>query len=200
MSLAGVTMVPAISGQPRALPVECALQDIICQHRHLARVLAALEAHAKAIEAGDVLMDADFIVAALRYIHTFSYGIHQPAEEKFLFHAMRLGGAPGDVIDTAIAAHGAGAKELARLENLFVENRMPPALTSSAFLQLLPDQLSLEYDSLAYEEKVVLPCAVETLAATDWPPIADAFHLHEDPLFGRRFAAELVPLRRHLLN
>jgi len=145
-------------------------------------------------------MQTDFIAAALRYIHTFSYGIHQPTEEKYLFQAMRLGGAPGEVIDTAIAAHGAGAKELVRLENLFGESRMPPALASAAFLQLLPDQLSLEYDSLAYEENVVLPCAVETLAATDWPPIAAAFHLHEDPLFGRTFAPQLIPLRQCLLS
>jgi len=193
-------MVAAISGQPRALPVECALQDIICQHRHLARVLAALEAHAKAIEAGDVLMDADFVAAALRYIHAFGYGMHQPTEEKYLFRAMRLGGAPGDVIDTVVAAHDFGAKDLARLENLFAESRMPPALASAAFLQLLPDQLSLEYANLAYEEKVVLPCAVETLAAADWPTIADAFHLHEDPLFGRKFAPELAPLRQCLLH
>jgi hypothetical protein len=74
------------------------------------------------------------------------------------------------------------------------------ASSHTGFAQLLPEQISLEFEHISYEESVVLPCAVELLPADDWPPIAKAFRSHDDPLFGAHLAPELAPLHYLLID
>lgn len=175
-------------------PVEVAVQRICCQHRNIARVFRAHESHANAIATASRAPDFILIRAILHYIDIFSYGVHHPAEEKFLFSAMRQSGAPGQVIDNAVLAHRSGAEKFVVLQSAFEAWSNQPGMHNPPFLELAPGYISFEFDHMAYEESVVLPCALDNLLADDWEPIAEAFRSHDDPLFGIRPAPELASL------
>jgi hemerythrin-like domain-containing protein len=179
-------------------PVEVAVRHICTEHRNLARVFKVQESHAKAIAKGECAPDLLLFAALLRYLDSFSYGVHHPAEENYLFPAIRQSGAPAHVIDNALVAHNVGAKKLAALQGAFEVWQNRPRLHNPAFLELVPDYVSFEFDHMFYEESVVLPCALENLSAADWAPIAAAFCAHDDPIFGTRCAPVFASLHRML--
>ncbi len=181
-----------------ALPVEIAVRQICGQHRNLARVLKLQDDHAKGVASGRCAPDFPLLAAVLRYIETFSYGQHHPAEERYLFSAMRQHGVPGPVLDRVTGAHAWGVKRFLALQAAFAAWRHEPGSHHPPFLALAPRYALFEAEHIAFEESVVLPCAVDTLPASDWVPIASAFLAHDDPLSGGIPAPEFAPLHRLL--
>ncbi|MEO8102796.1 MAG: hemerythrin domain-containing protein [Betaproteobacteria bacterium] len=180
--------------------VEIAVGHICSEHRRIIRVLEALAAHGRDVAAGACAADLRLIDAMLSYFEMFSSRIHDEAEEKYLLPGMREHGAPDSVVDCAIGAHRAGRQRLTALRDIFRVWQDQPAVAAPAFLAQLPDHFAVETLSFSFEENVVLPCAFETLPTGSWTLIADAFGMHEDPLFGTRPAPALAPLQRCLFG
>lgn len=181
-----------------ALPVEVAVRQICGQHRNLARALKVQDDHAAGVASGRCAPDFQLIAAVLRYIEMFSYGQHHPAEERYLFSAMRQHGLPGHVLDHVTGARRWGVRKFLALQAAFAAWRLEPRSHHPPFLALAQRYALFEADHIAYEESVVLPCAVDTLPASDWVPIANAFLAHDDPLSGRSPAPEFAPLHQLL--
>lgn len=179
-------------------PVEIAIQHICVQHRNLARVFKCMEAEAPAIVEGTCSPAFTHMAAMLHYIDVFSGQIHHPAEEKYLFAAMRQNGTPDHITELAIDAHRAGTKKLAALQSAFPKQKDSFSSQYAHFLELLPGYIAFESDHMAYEESIVLPSAIDVLPAENWVQIADAFCSHNDPLFGVHLATEFAPLHRLL--
>jgi hemerythrin-like domain-containing protein len=130
----------------------------------------------------------------LHYIDSFSYGIHHPIEEDYLFSAMRQSGSANHAVDLAMSAHGTGAKKFAALRAAFEAWRDIPDMRNSPFAELVADYVAFEFEHMSYEEYTLLPAAVDTLPAKDWVSIAEAFDGTDDPLFGSKPAPALAPL------
>lgn len=196
----GTILIPRIQKQNSVFPIEFALQQICAQHRNLACVLSELELQAAAIAKGRLPADLRTLSALLRYLDVFAHGVHQQTEEDFLFSAMEQCGAPPHVVDGAMNVHGTALNKMTALMAEFAACRCQPDSSNSRFAQLLPEQISLEFEHISYEESVVLPCAIELLPADEWPPIAKAFRSHDDPLFGAHPAPELASLHHLLIH
>ncbi|MBK7470580.1 MAG: hemerythrin domain-containing protein [Betaproteobacteria bacterium] len=182
-----------------AFPVEVAVQRICGHHRNLARVFAAQQGHAEALAAGACPPDFPLMAAILRYIELHLLGNHHRVEESCLLAAMRERGASGQLVDTALGAHSQSAQKFAALQSAFGAWRQQPDLRNPPFLELAADYRECELGHIAFEEDVLLPCAVETLPASDWAAIAEAFRDQDDPLFGASPDPQLIPLQ-HLLG
>jgi hemerythrin-like domain-containing protein len=188
---------PVLAAGP-AFSVEIAVQHICGQHRNLARVFRAQKFHVEAIASGRCVPDFGAIAAMLHYVDLFSYNVHNPTEEKFLFDAMRRNGAPRQVVDKAAGAHAAGARAFAMLRSSFDAWHDQPRADDARFPELLAGYVAAEAEHMSYEERVLLPCALETLPADDWDMIAPAFQECNDPLFGPHLTPELEPLHQLL--
>lgn len=193
-------LTPGIPERGSVYPVELALQQICAQHRHLACVLAELEVQAAAIMMGQLPADFPALSALLRYLDVFAHGVHQQAEEEFLFSTLEQCGAPHHVVDGAMNVHRTALTKMTALKAELIACRFQPDASNTRFAQLLPEQISLEFEHISYEESVVLPCAIELLPAEEWPPIARAFRSHDDPLFGANPAPELASLHYLLID
>lgn len=182
-----------------AFPVEVALRHICAQHRNAGRVLREIEWQAEAAAKGLASADGRVVALMLRYMKDFFYGMHEPVEEEFLFSAMRKSGAPQHVIQSATSTHQLGEIKLGSLQDAIAARRATLELEPS-FFELLPPHVTFEFEHMAFEESVLLPYAVDLLAARDWVPIADAFEACEDPLFGPHPNAAFAPLRERLVS
>ena len=179
-------------------PVESALRKIHGQHRNVARVLAALREHAEACARGDAPADFALMDSMLGYVYMFCERIHHPTEEEFLFAALRRQKAPERMTAQAAEQHVLGTMKLNALRDALDLWRDRPDARSEGFLAQTADYLSFQFDHMSYEERVILPCAVDTLPADDWQLISDAFLAQNDPLFGPHLTPELTPLRELL--
>jgi hemerythrin-like domain-containing protein len=175
-------------------PVEVAVRNICDQHQDMARVFAALENHVKSVIVGERGPDFHLVAATLHYFDLFCHRMHHATEDKCLLSAMRQNGAPRDVVEIAIDAHHLGEAQFAAMLPAFDAWRNRLDVPNPKLLHTLTAYTSSERDCIAYEEGVVLPCAVDTLAARDWETIAVGMRTHDDPLFGAIPAAELAPL------
>lgn len=182
-----------------AFPVEVAVQRICRHHRNLARVFQAQQGHAEAVAAGACPPDFPLMAAILRYIGLHLLGDHYRVEERHLLFAMRERGASGRIVDAAQDAHHLRARKFAALQSAFGAWRQQPGLRNPPFLELAADYIAAELGHIAFEEGVLLPCAVETLPASDWESIAEALRDNDDPLFGSSPDPQLNPLQ-HLLD
>ena len=175
-------------------PVEVAVRHICAQHRNLGRVLSALETQVRTAR-HTVPPSAGQVSSMLEYINRFCMVIHHPAEEQYLFPAMRLAGVPQQILNHATRAHEENAANFARLQDAFAS---PHWKSLSTIPRQVADYVVGEFNHMAYEENILLPEAVELLPATEWPRIAEAFLSQEDPLFGDAPRPEFELLRRFL--
>lgn len=182
-------------GPESQFPVEIALLEITRQHRNVARVLTELEVLVETLLQSHTAPDFVRLAAMLHYLELFDFGIHQPVEEAFLFPAMRKSGAPENVINGALSVHNASSATMSVLQSDFNADRQDERRSEFRFAKRVPEQVSLERSHIAYEERMVLPCAIEFLPADMWPLIAGAFHAQDDPLFGANPLPEFAPLR-----
>jgi hemerythrin-like domain-containing protein len=186
-----------------AFPVEFAIARICGQHRDIARVLGVLDDQVGAIRGQGTTPDFDLMEEVLRYIDLYGICLHRSCEEKLLFQAMSAHGAPQDIVGGALDRHRRSVGTLAALLRAFQAWRRDacedtkPERAGGEFLGPVPVYLAGEREVIAFEEKVVLPCAVELLPATDWAGIAQAFGDHEDPLFCEHPAPALKKLWKH---
>ena len=181
-----------------AFPVEVAVQRICGHHRNLARVFAAQQEHAEAVAAGACPPDFPLMAAILRYIELHLLGNHHRVEESCLLAAMRERSASDQLVESALGAHNRSARKFAALQSAFGAWRQQPDLRHPLFLELAVDYCACELGHIAFEEDVLLPCAVETLPASDWAAIAEAFRDEDDPLFGSSPDPQLIPLQHFL--
>ncbi|MEQ1516811.1 MAG: hemerythrin domain-containing protein [Usitatibacteraceae bacterium] len=180
--------------QSPMLPVEYAIQQICAQHRSMLMVLGMLNSDIGGIVAGSFPAEFGRLRAIVGYLESFGERVHGGIEDTHLVGALRKRHAPPDLTDQSLNEHGVGAAVLESLQANLNDWNRANYTGDSALPELASNFYKLQRGHFAFEERVLLPCAVELLPADDWSALGRALESHPDPVFGSNLHPEYSSL------
>jgi len=165
-----------LSMQERALGV------IADEHRSIAAVARGLVELVPAGATGPEPADLPLVEALLDYLQQFPARQHHPKEELWLHRALRMRSPTSDALLLEIERqHAQEHALLARACRSASEARRGDGEAQRALAGLIESLAGGMFAHLAWEERVVLPLARQTLLEEDWIELATAFEANDDP-------------------
>jgi branched-chain amino acid transport system ATP-binding protein len=157
-----------------------ALAIIKDEHRSMAAVLKALQAHVAQARGGAAAPDYALAGAMLDYLQAYPERLHHPKEDETLFRLLRLRCAEARAtLDELEAQHLRGAEWMGELRRALALSRA--AGDFAAFDPVLAGYADFQWQHMRTEEEVILPLAERHLTAQDWQHIDAAFAANREP-------------------
>lgn len=166
---------------------ERALGVIHDEHRSMAVVLQAMNQIVATPAGAPGLAASDLITldAMLAYLREFPQRLHHPKEEQHLHPLLRLRvPACHETLAEIEAQHLREAQLVAAVNDALVAARAGSAAAPEALVTSVRLLVTAVWEHIGFEERVVLPMALEHLSEQDWQGVADAFADNNDPDFG----------------
>jgi len=200
-------LVTRVAANDPLTPSERATAVIRDEHRSIAVVVRGMRDLVRQAELTGTAPDPRSLGAMLAYLRAFALQLHHPKEELYLHRWLRER-APGcePLLRDLEAQH---VREHALVEQVVASLRDAIAGDAAAVAGLGARVRSLAdavWHHISFEERTVLPLALQHFHAADWTEIAIAFESNDDPGFGtlqteefrRLFSriANLVPVAR----
>jgi hemerythrin-like domain-containing protein len=179
------------------------LTDILSsEHRVIQQVIAALDAAADKVRAGEDVRPAFFLDAA-RFIRDFADGFHHAKEEQGLFEAMARNGMPvdGGPIGVMLHEHVRGRELTAGLRDAAQRWADGDPGMSEAVIGFAGAYAELLTNHIYMEDNIVFPMAASAIPAEERDTLLDTFE-HKDREQAERSSskASYVDLARALCN
>lgn len=176
-----------------------ALNIISQDHSNMWRLAITIDHVATDIEQGTPV-EAAFFNAAFDYIDQFVDRFHHPKEDDYLFRLLRLRSAEAaDILDQLQLEHREGPDNLAALRAR-VNAAAAGQLSGAQIATDLRNYTAILKNHIRTEEKTVLPLARNSLIASDWAEINQAFLDNSDPVFGEKAQAEFRQLYHRVVS
>lgn len=176
-----------------------ALNIISQDHSNMWRLAITIDHVATDIEQG-APVEAAFFNAAFDYIDQFVDRFHHPKEDDYLFRLLRLRSAEAaDILDQLQLEHREGPDNLAALRAR-VNAAAAGQVSGAQIATDLRNYTAILKNHIRTEEKTVLPLARNSLMASDWAEINQAFLDNSDPVFGEKAQAEFRQLYHRVVS
>jgi hemerythrin-like domain-containing protein len=151
------------------------LTDILSsEHRVIEQVVAALEAAAGRLDAGERMPPA-FFEEATRFIVEFSDGCHHAKEERVLFPALAKHGLPADTGPVAVMLHehDEGRRLTAGLRDAVGRMAVQQAGAADLVADYARAYATLLAQHIFKEDNILFPLASRVIPAGEWEAIAE---------------------------
>ncbi|MFO1311525.1 MAG: hemerythrin domain-containing protein [Burkholderiales bacterium] len=144
------------------------------EHRVIEQVVAALDAAAARLDAGE-RMRPGFFEDATRFIAEFSDGCHHAKEEQVLFPALGRQGLPTDTGPVAVMLHehDEGRRLTAGLREAAARMAAHQAGAADVTADYARAYASLLAQHIFKEDNILFPLALRVIPAADWEAIAE---------------------------
>ena len=151
------------------------LTDVLSsEHRVIEQVVAALEAAADRLDAGE-RMRPGFFEDAVRFIVEFSDGCHHAKEERVLFPALVKHGLPADTGPVAVMLyeHDEGRRLTAGLRDAAAKMAAQQAGAPDLVADYARAYAALLAQHIFKEDNILFPLASRVVPAAEWQAIGD---------------------------
>lgn len=150
------------------------------EHRSMAAMLKALQAHLVQVHAGTLAPDFALAGAMLDYLQAYPERLHHPKEDETLFRLLRRRCVEArPTLDELEAQHLRGAEWMGELRRALERSRA--AGDFSALGPVLAAYADFQWKHMRMEEEIILPLAERDLTAEDWQHVDAAFAANREP-------------------
>ncbi len=194
-------LVTRVAANDPLTPSERATAVIRDEHRSIAVVVRAMRDLIRQAEASATAPDHRSLGAMLAYLRAFPLQLHHPKEEQYLHRWLRERSPECEPLLRDLEAQH--VREHALVDQVMASLRDAEAGDAVAAAELgdlvktLADKV---WHHISFEERTVLPLALQHFHDADWTEIAAAFEGNDDPGFGALQADEFRRLFSRIAN
>jgi nucleotide-binding universal stress UspA family protein/hemerythrin-like domain-containing protein len=194
-------LVTRVAANDPLTPSERATAVIRDEHRSIAVVVRGMRDLVREAELAGTAPDARSLGAMLAYLRAFPLQLHHPKEELYLHRWLRERAPECEPLLRDLEAQH--VREHALVDQVVASLRDATAGDAAAVAELGALVRSLGdavWHHISFEERTVLPLALQHFHAADWTEIAAAFESNDDPGFGALQTEEFRRLFSRIAN
>lgn len=194
-------LVTRVAANDPLAPSERAMAVIRDEHRSIAVVVRGMRDMIRLAEMSATAPDLRSLGAMLAYLRAFALQLHHPKEELYLHRWLRERSPECEPLLSELEAQH--LREHARVDQVLATLRDAEAGDRAAGAELgdlVKTLADTVWHHISFEERKVLPLAMQHFHDADWTEIAAAFESNDDPGFGALQADEFRRLFSRIAN